>query len=106
MITATATQLVRRGKEAELENLMKDLIMKVKGNEPGRAMFEYFRSADRERTYLVVEQYVDKQALNYHRSTEYLKQFVQKMLECLEQPPDVTSYEDVFPDLRNTAKGN
>ena len=96
MITATAIQLARSGKEATLEGLMKDLTAKVKSNEPGCTIFLYVRSTEKARTYLVIEQYVDQAAFNLHHATDYLKAFIPKMMECLEQPPDVAIYEDVF----------
>lgn len=97
MITVTAVQLAKEGKEAQLEALMKDLTVKIKTNEPGNATFEYFQSKDKPRTYLVIEQYIDEEAFAYHKTTPYLKDFIPKMMECLEQPPDVETYGDVFP---------
>jgi quinol monooxygenase YgiN len=96
MITATAVQLARAGKEATLEALMKDLTTNVKANEPGCKNFLYVRSTEKARTYLVIEQYIDQSAFDFHHTTAYLKAFIPKMMECLEQPPDVAIYEDVF----------
>jgi len=95
MITATAIQLARPGKEAALEALMKDLTANVRSKEPGCTIFLHVRSTDRPRTYLVIEQYVDQAAFDAHHATDYLKAFVPKMMECLEQPPDIATYEDV-----------
>lgn len=75
---------------------MKELTAKVKANEPGCTIFLYVRSADRPRTYLVIEQYVDPVALTAHHATDYLQAFIPKMMECLERPPEVATYQDVF----------
>jgi quinol monooxygenase YgiN/catechol 2,3-dioxygenase-like lactoylglutathione lyase family enzyme len=96
MITITAVQLVKPGKEAELEDLMQGLTAKVKLNEPGCATFDYVRSSDNPQTYLVIEQYVDEKAAAAHRETQYLHDFLPKMAECLQQEPTVTTYRDVF----------
>ena len=95
MITATAVQTAKLGKEAELEALMKDLVAKVKANEQGCTIFEFVRSADKPRTYLVFEQYADEEAFKFHRGTDYLKEFIPKMMECLERDPEMENYEDV-----------
>jgi quinol monooxygenase YgiN len=96
MITATAIQLAQAGKEATLEALMKDLTTKVKANEPGCTIFLYVRSTEKPRTYLVIEQYVDQAAFVFHHATDYLAAFVPKMMECIEQPPTIAMYGDVF----------
>jgi len=96
VITATAIQRVRQGKEAELIRLMKDLTDEVKANEPGCTIFTYVRSTDKPRTYLVIEQYADQKAFDAHHATAYLKAFIPKMMACLEGPPEVETYGDVF----------
>jgi quinol monooxygenase YgiN len=96
LITATAVQLARSGKEATLENLMKELTANVKANEPGCTIFLYVRSTEKARTYLVVEQYRDQASFDFHHATDYLKAFIPRMMECLERPPDVAVYQDVF----------
>ena len=97
MITATAIQRVRQGKEAELVGLMRALTDQVKAHEPGCTIFLYVRSSDRPRTYLVIEQYADRKAFDAHHATAYLKAFIPKMMACLEAPPEVETYADVFP---------
>jgi quinol monooxygenase YgiN len=96
VITATAIQLARPNEEAQLQALMKDLIAKVKSNEPGCTIFEYVRSKDKPLTYLVIEQYIDDKAFAFHHATDYLKAFIPKMMECLEHAPEVSTYENVF----------
>lgn len=96
MITATAVQRVRQGSEDRLIALMKDLTAKVKAGEPGCAFFQYLKTSAQDRTYLVIEQYIDEEAFTYHHNTDYLKSFIPQMMECLEQPPDVVVYHDVF----------
>ena len=95
MITVTATQKVRPGREAELDKLMAKLTADITANEPGCLRFDYVRSdADASRR-LVYEQYRDAIAFEYHKTTPYLREFIPQLLECLEEPPEVTTYGDV-----------
>jgi quinol monooxygenase YgiN len=87
---------VREGKEAALVALMKDLTAKVRANEPGCTLFVYVRSTDKPRTYLVIEQYADQRAFDAHHATDYLRDFIPQMMECLEAAPDVATYDDAF----------
>lgn len=84
---------------------MKSLTDQVKAGEPGCASFEYFRSRDKPRTYIVIEQYKDEEAFAFHKTTAYLKEFISKMMDCLEQPPEVETYEDVFPASNSKTTG-
>lgn len=97
MITVTAVQHVKPGKEGDVETLMGDLTAKVKANEPGCMTFDYVRSNDSEHTYLVIEQYADDAAFVQHRTTQYLQDFIPHLLECLHKPPEVVTYQDVLP---------
>ncbi|HWB34873.1 MAG TPA: antibiotic biosynthesis monooxygenase [Rugosimonospora sp.] len=96
MITVTAVQHVRPGKEAELDRLMAGLERDVKANEPGCLRFDYVKSVEDGRRRLVYEQYRDSIAFEAHKSTAYLRDFIPGLLECLENPPEVTVYGDVF----------
>lgn len=95
MITCTAKQHVKPGKEAELERLMKALVADVRAHEPDCTIFEFVRSQSEPGVYLVVEQYADEAAFARHRQTEYLQRTIPAMLECLATPPDLESFESV-----------
>jgi quinol monooxygenase YgiN len=105
MITVTAIQKAKSSQKPRLEALMKELTVQVR-KEPGCSTFDYLRSRDNPNSYLVIEQYVDQQALTFHQSTDYLKRFIPQMMECLEQAPAVVIYDDVFADLPAENKGN
>jgi quinol monooxygenase YgiN len=96
MITAVATQVVVPGKEKPLIDLMATLTAQVKANEPGCTLFLYVKSVDKPQTYLVIEQYKDQAAFDFHHQTSYLNNFIPKMMACLHQPPDVVTCSDVF----------
>lgn len=96
MITVTAVQKVKPGKEAELDRLMAGLEADVRANEPGCLRFDYVRSDSDLSRRLVYEQYRDPVAFEYHKTTGYLRDFIPGLLDCLEEPPEVTTYRDVF----------
>ena len=96
MITVTAMQRVRLDKEAQLDALMRDLKDDIEANEPGCLRFDYVRVDDDRQTRLVYEQYRDAVAFEYHKKTPYLRKFIPAMLDCLQVPPEVTVYDDVF----------
>jgi quinol monooxygenase YgiN/catechol 2,3-dioxygenase-like lactoylglutathione lyase family enzyme len=96
MITVTAVQDVRPGMEAQLDELMRDLMDRVRENEPGCLRFDYVRADDDSNTRLVYEQYRDQLAFEHHKTTPYLHEFIPKLLRCLEKPPEVTTYGDVL----------
>jgi quinol monooxygenase YgiN/catechol 2,3-dioxygenase-like lactoylglutathione lyase family enzyme len=97
MITATAAQLVKPGREEELDALMAGLAADIAAYEPGCLRFDYVRTEASDRRRLVIEQYRDDEALDAHRQTPYLRAFIPKLLDCLEEPPKVTTYRDLVP---------
>jgi quinol monooxygenase YgiN/catechol 2,3-dioxygenase-like lactoylglutathione lyase family enzyme len=100
MITTTAVQRAKPGKVKELESLMKALIQQVSANEPGCTIFQYVRDPKDPSSFLVIDQYEDQAAFDFHKGTKYLAGFIPKMEECLTGPPQLAQYEDVFPNLR------
>jgi quinol monooxygenase YgiN/catechol 2,3-dioxygenase-like lactoylglutathione lyase family enzyme len=97
MITATAAQLVKPGKEEKLDALMAGLAADIAAHEPGCLRFDYVRTEASGRRRLVIEQYRDDKALDAHRQTPYLRAFIPELLDCLEEPPKVTTYRDLVP---------
>ena len=97
MITATAAQLVKPGKEEALDVLMAGLAADIAANEPGCLRFDYVRTEADGRRRLVIEEYRDEAAFEAHRQTSYLREFIPKLLDCLEGPPKVITYRNLFP---------
>ncbi len=46
------------------------------------------------RNYIVIEQYADDAAFEYHKGTDYLQAFIPKLLDLLEEPPTVTFFRE------------
>src|SRR5690349_11154857 len=74
---------------------MAQLAADVRANEPGCLRFDYVRSDDDGLRRLVYEQYRDPIAFEYHKTTPYLREFIPQLLECLTEPPQVSTYGDV-----------
>ena len=97
MITAIAIQTVIEGMEDQLMRLMSDLTHQVTVNEPGCIQFMYVKSTDRKLTYVVVEQYKDSAAFEFHKHTAYLASFIPQMMKYLTHAPEVITCTDVLP---------
>lgn len=95
MVTCTALQKVREGKEADLTRLMQELTENVRAHEPGCTLFLWVRSKTAPRAYLVIEQYVDDRAWEFHRDTDYLKAVIPHLMTCLERDPELAMFEAV-----------
>jgi quinol monooxygenase YgiN/catechol 2,3-dioxygenase-like lactoylglutathione lyase family enzyme len=96
MITVTAIQRVKPGKEEALDALMRGLKADIEANEPGCQRFDYLCADGEPNSRLVYEQYSDQAAFEYHKTTGYLREFIPALLECLDEPPAVTTYDDAF----------
>jgi quinol monooxygenase YgiN len=97
MITAIAIQSVIEGMEDQLIQLMTTLTHEVRANEPGCTQFLYVKSTDNKSTYVVIEQYKDSAAFEFHQHTAYLASFIPQMMKCLTKAPEVITCADVFP---------
>lgn len=100
MITVTATQRVKPGREDEVDRLMRGLKADIEANEDGCLRFDYVRAAGEPGTRLVYEQYRDEVTFEYHKTTRYLQDFLPALLDCLAEPPAVTVYDDALVPRR------
>ena len=103
MITLTTIQTVKKGQEARLEQLMQGLTNSVLANEAGCLLFQWARSKTDPSQYLVLEQYVDDDAVAQHMKTDYLQAFLPKMMECLEAEPHPQQFENIIPSAPRSA---
>jgi quinol monooxygenase YgiN len=98
VITVTAVQTIRPGKEAELDKLMAELTRRVEAEEDGCVWFEYVTPAGGDgSTRTVIERYRDEAALAVHQSTAYLRDFLPALMDCLVRAPEVQTHRDVAP---------
>jgi quinol monooxygenase YgiN len=95
VITCTTILKPREDSREPFERLLKTLVRNVREHEPGTTLFQLVRSQNVPRTYLVIEQYADKDALAFHSRTDYLKATVPEMLTYLEEAPKLDSFDPV-----------
>ncbi|MEO0881910.1 MAG: putative quinol monooxygenase [Pseudomonadota bacterium] len=95
MIGVVATLKVQDGKEGDFESTFKDLMAKVKANEPGCLTYQLYKSKKAANTYIVMEQYASQEALDTHGKTEYFQAAMPSIGACLAGAPDIQYYDIV-----------
>lgn len=76
--------VVKEGKEAEFESLFRELATKAKAYDKGVNYYDLYKS-EQPRTYLVMSQYEDRDALQRHQKSERCKYYFPKIREILEK---------------------
>jgi len=74
---------VMAGKENEFESLYKELVTEVRKHDKGCNYYDLYKS-EQSRTYLVMEQYENRDALQQHQKSEHGKYYFPKIRELLE----------------------
>ncbi len=95
MIGVVAKLKIAAGKEGEFETLAKDLMAKVKANEPGCLTYQLYKSRKEADTYVFLEQYASKEALEAHGKSDYFKAAGPKLGAVLGGAPDVQYFDIV-----------
>ena len=95
MITLVVNMTTKEGKAAEFESVMKALSEKVVANESGCKLYQLARSKSTENAYVLLERYVDEEALAVHSNTDYFKAGIPGMMACLDGRPDIAMYDEV-----------
>jgi quinol monooxygenase YgiN len=73
---------VMEGKENEFESLFRELVIEVRKYDKGCNYYDLYKS-DQPRTYLVMEQYENRDALQKHQTSEHGKRYFPKIREIL-----------------------
>ena len=95
MIGVVAKLKIQDGKQAEFEQVAKDLMAKVKANEPGCLTYQLYKSKSDPQTYIFMEQYASADALKSHGQTEYFKAAGPKLGAVLGGAPEIQYYDIV-----------
>ena len=80
---------VKEGKNREFEAIFKQLAQAVDENEPGNNFYELHKSNSDPQLYIVLEQYIDEDALAAHDETEHIKTLGAQLAPCMAAPPDI-----------------
>lgn len=89
MIGIVATMKVQPGKGEDFEAICKDLMAKVKANEPGCLTYQLYKPKGSEDTYVFLEQYASMDDVSTHGQTDYFKAAFAQMGACLAGRPDI-----------------
>ena len=95
MIGVTAKLPIQDGKQAEFEQVFKELMAKVHANEPGCTMYQLYKVKGSDTEYVVMETYASQEALDAHGQTEYFKAAGPGLGACLAGAPTIEYYDIV-----------
>ena len=95
MIGVVAKLKIADGKNEEFEQVGKDLMAKVKANEPGCLTYQLYKSKSDAQSYIFMEQYASEDALTSHGQTEYFKAAGPKLGACLAGKPEIEYFDIV-----------
>ncbi|MEL7111064.1 MAG: putative quinol monooxygenase [Pseudomonadota bacterium] len=95
MIGVIATLEIQDGKQGDFEGVAKDLMAKVKANEPGCLTYQLYKAKGSETTYIFMEQYASGDALKAHGQTDYFQAAQPGLGACLAGPPKIEMFDIV-----------
>ena len=95
MIGVVAKLTIADGKQADFEQVAKDLMAKVKANEPGCLTYQLYKTKGSDNEYIFMEQYASQDALDAHGKTEYFQAAMPGLGACLAGAPDIAYYDIV-----------
>jgi quinol monooxygenase YgiN len=95
MIGIVAKLKIQDGKQAEFEQVAKDLMASVKANEPGCLTYQLYRTRGSTTEYIFMEQYASQDALKAHGQTEYFKAAGPRLGAVLGGAPEIAYYDIV-----------
>lgn len=94
MLSVIATLEAKEGRESELETVMRELGGQVLANEPGCKLYALHR-AKAPRTYVMLERYVDREALAAHSQSAHFRGAMGRLLPLLAGAPKIEALEEV-----------
>lgn len=93
MIGVVATLEIQDGKQGDFEGVAKDLMAKVKANEPGCITYQLYKAKGSETTYIFMEQYASDEAFKAHGQSEHFKAAQPGLGACLAAAPKVDMFD-------------
>ena len=94
MLTVIATMPIKEGKMDEALQEIRGLLVKV-AKEQGTVLYSLNVETANPNTLIVVEQYTDQDALNFHSSTPYFKEFFAKASGLLGGAPEIVTMKEI-----------
>jgi len=96
MIGIVVNMKVKPGSEADFEAAMGELIAQVRANEPGCKLYSLAKDPKEPGSYVMMEIYADKDALDSHGKTPYFGAAMPKLGATLAGPPAMQRLEMVI----------
>ena len=98
MIVVAAKMRAARGKEKELEKLIRHTVAEVRREEKGTLMYLPHRKIGDPSEFFMYEQYQDQEAREAHRSAPHIKELRATMPGLLEGGLEIAEYEALEVD--------
>lgn len=95
MIGVVATLKIQDGKAEEFEQVGRDLMAKVKANEPGCMTYQVYKSRTEGNTYIMMEQYASEEDFKAHGQSEHFRAAGPALGACLAGAPDIKVFDIV-----------
>ena len=94
MLTVIATMPIKEGKMDEALQEVKGLLVNV-AKEQGTVLYSVNVDTANPNTLVVVEQYTDQDALDFHSSTPYFKEFFTRASVFLGAAPEIVVLKEI-----------
>lgn len=94
MISVIAKLPVQEGKRQEALDAVKELMAEV-AKEEGTLFYSVNANEKDPNTLIMIERYRDREALDFHGSTQHFKKFMDKAGGFLAGRPEITAYEEL-----------
>lgn len=94
MIVIVAVLKAQVGREKEMEDALRAMILKVQPEE-GTLAYVLHRAQNETGKFLFYEKYKDKAAFDHHGSTPYIKELFAKIGPLLAAKPSIEMYEEL-----------
>lgn len=94
MLGVVATIKVKAGMEKEFEAVARELVAKVRANEPDCALYA-LHHGEAPGTYVFLERYRDQAAVDAHRAADHFKTLGRKMGEYMDGRAEIVRLKEV-----------
>ena len=95
MVAVTALLRAKKGSEAALERILRELSESVREQEPDCLLYRAARSQHDPQLYVVLERYADEAALAAHANSEHYRSAISELMESLEDMPEIALFNEI-----------
>ena len=94
-IGVTAKLTVQAGKNEEFESVFSRLMAAVKDQESGCNFYAIHQSRTDSQIYMVLEQYVDEEALAAHGKSDHFRSLGAELAPCMAAAPEIEYFDAI-----------